>query len=188
MIYLTCDNENGYYALIDDVLKNNSSFKCYKSKEGYYFDKNESLLKKCYHSCKTCDKSGNEKAHYCLECKIEYINQIQYDGYYNCYNILPSYSEYTKISDEFSYTTFKPDTSALIIKNNNESFGSLECPKDYPYEIIETHQCISNCSIKNRFKNICKINNKDNEESKTESLPLILFLTLTTRHIPILAC
>ena len=112
---LTCDNENGYYALIDDVLKNNSSFKCYKSKEGYYFDKNESLLKKCYNSSKTCDKSGNEKAHYCQECKIEYINQIQYDGYYNCYNILPSYSEYAKISDEFSYTTFKPDTSALII-------------------------------------------------------------------------
>ena len=30
--------------------------------------------------------------------------------------------------------------------------------------------CISNCTIKNRFKNICKINNKDNEEEKNEGL------------------
>jgi hypothetical protein len=151
---LTCDNELGYYALIDDILENKSSFKCYKSKEGYYFDKNETLLKKCFNSCKTCDKCGNEKFHFCKECKIDYINQIEFNGYLNCYELLTSYninfldknmsktylvSEFTN-TFETSYLYYNSSGKENIIIIDNENFTGSECPKDYPYEIIETHQ------------------------------------------------
>ncbi len=41
------------------------------------------------------------------------------------------------------------------------------CPKELPYELIETHKCVANCSINDMFNNKCRINYK---EENTENL------------------
>ena len=46
------------------------------------------------------------------------------------------------------------------------------CPKEHPYEIIETQECVDQCSISERQKGLCKINyqpeenNANNEANK----------------------
>ena len=40
--------------------------------------------------------------------------------------------------------------------NNTENMNyycDIKCPKEYPFEIKETQQCVSNCSIIERKKN-----------------------------------
>ena len=39
-------------------------FNCYNEIEGYYLDKNESIFKKCYNTCKTCQEGPFN----CLSC------------------------------------------------------------------------------------------------------------------------
>ena len=66
-LYTSC--ENGYHPINDDKYDINYPFlNCSKSPEGYYLD--NSVYKLCYLSCKTCNKSGNETEHNCIECKI----------------------------------------------------------------------------------------------------------------------
>ena len=45
---------------------------CPSAPEGYYLDKNDSYYKSCYSSCETCDISGEENNHNCIECKYNF--------------------------------------------------------------------------------------------------------------------
>ena len=82
----SCDINNNYYPIYNnDSNINFPYFNCYKHFEGYYLD-NESLsFKLCYSSCKSCEMSGNERQHNCLECKQNYKIQTNYGLYKNCY-------------------------------------------------------------------------------------------------------
>ena len=43
------------------------------------------------------------------------------------------------------------------------------CDKDYPFEIIETQECVDKCTISERQKGTCKINYEPKEEQSKES-------------------
>jgi len=57
-----------YYPRENDPSNFLEYFQCYKDLKGYYLDKNESLYKKCYYSCDTCEIKGNNIIHNCLSC------------------------------------------------------------------------------------------------------------------------
>ena len=70
-----CDTEKGYYSVQNDSDGNIDPNKCFHKDvryDEYFFDKNETIFKKCYESCLQCDNNIT-----CLpnKCKTE-------DGYY----------------------------------------------------------------------------------------------------------
>ena len=94
--------------------------KCYKTPEGYYLDDN--LYKQCYYTCKTCDTSGNDINHNCIECNINFPTEIKHNNYVNCYtNCNNNYY----FDDEFNYHC-TPDSS---------------CPNNYPKLNENTKEC-----------------------------------------------
>ena len=78
---LTC-NDN-YFQIENDPLNIGKYINCYKEPEGYYLDEN--LYKKCYLTCKKCDKEGNHINHNCIECKEVFSIKIKDKNYVNCY-------------------------------------------------------------------------------------------------------
>ena len=83
---LTCNNSNGYYEIENDNYFHIDGYvKCHKDPSGYYLDKNESIYKKCYYTCKECGTSGNNITHNCLICDENYPYQVNISNYSNCY-------------------------------------------------------------------------------------------------------
>ena len=75
--------KNGYYEIYNSSNINSTFKKCYQSPEGYYLDEikeNVKFYKPCFNSCKTCDIKGNETRHNCLQCKPDYIYEIDYNN------------------------------------------------------------------------------------------------------------
>ena len=82
-----CNNNNKqYFMKYNDSIKINSNITCYNSPDGYYLDKNDSLYKLCYKTCKSCNKGGNELEHNCIECKSDYNIGYMISNFKNCYN------------------------------------------------------------------------------------------------------
>ena len=138
---ISCNKEKGYFPLDVDININNDNkfIKCYKLKKGYYLDITDSLYKKCYDSCKYCDKNGSELIHNCLECKNNYIITITYEKYKNCDINCPY------------YYYLDDNTSELFCTKEKE------CTGKYNKLIFGTNQCIDDCTKINRYKfrNIC---------------------------------
>ena len=58
---------------------------CYQDIKGYYLDRNDSIFKKCYYTCETCEIIGNNITHNCLSCNINFPFNMTYGNYINCY-------------------------------------------------------------------------------------------------------
>ena len=212
---LSCDNENGYYPIYDDNYINNYSYiNCSRSPEGYYLDKTDEnyVYKLCYPSCKTCNISGNESNHNCIECKSNYNFDIGY--YKNCYDNCSYYHYYNKSENIFYCTenfTCPNDYDKLIEDkrecvsdcSNDENYkyefrkkcykdncpsnsterntsNELEryfckpiCDEKYPFEIINTQECVEKCDFKYFSDDSCIINYKS-EENIVEIYNMIL--------------
>jgi hypothetical protein len=90
---ITC--KEGYFIL------ENYSTQCFKSTEvisGYFFDQN--VFKRCYSTCETCTKVGDQKNHLCSKCIAGYFSLE--DNQSQCYNGSDSISGYF-----FSKNVFK---------------------------------------------------------------------------------
>ena len=67
-----CFHQCPEYTHTIEINNNNEVKICFdKSPEGYYLD-TDGFYKKCYLSCKFCDKSGNNMEHNCIKCKNKY--------------------------------------------------------------------------------------------------------------------
>ena len=85
-----CDID--YYPIENDPSNNDEQINCYnQTPEGYYFDNNS--FKKCFYTCKTCNKLGNSIVHNCMECNTNYSIEMKNGNYLNCYENF-SYIEY----------------------------------------------------------------------------------------------
>ena len=73
------------------IQKNNDEIfiDCYEILKGFYFDLVENKYKACYNSCETCEIAGNEEINNCIECKEEYMYEINISNsnYKNCFYI-----------------------------------------------------------------------------------------------------
>ena len=61
---ISCNNN--YFPKINDSLNIYPYIKCYNYWEGYYLDNNDSYLKPCYNSCRSCFIKGDEEIHNCF--------------------------------------------------------------------------------------------------------------------------
>ena len=76
-------NDN-YYQMENDPLNLGEYFNCYNEiPTGYYLDRNDSLYKKCYYTCESCEIKGNDEFHNCLNCNNEFNFEIKIN---NCHN------------------------------------------------------------------------------------------------------
>ena len=104
-----------------------NNFRCFKSPEGYYLNKDELIYEECYSSCKTCEQKGNSTFHNCIICKENYRYRYTFDfsDYINCYDVCPDYYYLDEIT--------------------NEKHCTRSCPENYSKLIFNKTQCIKNC-------------------------------------------
>ena len=188
---ITC--KENYYPKYNESIKNNTYKKCYKNPAGYYLDINESNYKECYSSCKYCDISGTNITHNCIECNQEYIYEINNMNYLNCYKSCPENSYKNGVCDIipkcdkinqylipqknictddcnkdiykylFNKVCHEHCPNGTKISETKPYICEKSCPKELPYENINSHECIEFCSVNDMFNKVCKLNYKDEE-------------------------
>ena len=112
-----------YFPKENDSLNYNEYIKCYKDPEGYYLDNN--IYKPCYYTCKTCNISGNDIFHNCLECNANNHFEIKFNNYSNCYNNCSYYYYFDKENNKY-YCTLNSSCPNEYPKLNKDK---LECVK-----------------------------------------------------------
>ena len=128
--------KSNYFHLEKEQSRTDEYNVCYNKPEGYYLDNN--IYKKCYEVCKSCNKSGNNSEHNCLECKPNFKLEIKHNDYINCYK-------------ECKYYYYFDD------ENNFHCTDDFSCPKEYPRLNKTNNKC-----DKYNFENIMK-NLKEND-------------------------
>ena len=128
---LKCNN--GYYEIENDNYSITDGYvNCYKNPIGFYLDKNESIYKKCYYSCKECEINGDNVTHNCLKCDDNYSYAINKTKYLNCYENC-SYYHY-----------FDNDNNIHCTLNST-------CPDNYSELILDKLECVNPDNINNYF-------------------------------------
>ena len=170
--FINCyQNPEGYYLDINDSFYKpcHSSCKncdikgdeeihnCISCLPGYLYEFNINNYTNCYKNCKYYfyfDNKTNE--YFCtseLKCPNEYsklktdnnqcVEDCKTDSIYKyefkkkCYSICPNNTE---------------------LSQNKDYYCNVKCPQQYPFEIISTQECVSNCSINARKNNLCITN------------------------------
>ena len=110
-----------YYPKENDSLNLGEYIKCYKELEGYYLDIN--LYKKCYYTCKSCNISGNNINHNCIECNDNYTFELKHNNYIKC-------------NENCIYYHYFDDN------NNYQCTKYSFCPIEYPKLIKDKMECI----------------------------------------------
>ena len=201
-------NEN-YYPILNDSSNMFSFVNCYQNPEGFYLDKEASVYKPCYSSCKSCDIKGNKEIHNCISCAPNHIYELNFQNYINCYDKCEFYFYFNNSANKYYCTETKecPNEYNKLLINNNECiedckmdntykyefqkqcyskcpentetseiqeyYCKVKCPKEFPFEIVKTQQCVSNCSITDRQKKLCISNYISKEEDKEENPTLV---------------
>ena len=156
----------GFYPMENDVIFKGKYFECYKEIHAYYLDENAHIFKKCYESCETCNKGGNNINHNCITCKSDYQYILNLTNYINCYH---SCTEDPVPYYQFRHECYKECPSGISIKSETkEYYCEAVCPKELPYEMIETQNCVDKCSIDEREKKLCIINYVSKEEGEND--------------------
>ena len=114
---------NNYYEMENEPSNIGEYINCYKEVKGYYLDKNDSLFKKCYDTCETCEVKGDNITHNCLKCKTNYTFEIKNNNYSNCYENCSYY--YYFDNENFYHCTF-----------------NLSCPNEYPLLLHDKNECV----------------------------------------------
>ena len=113
-----------YYQMENDPSNLGEYFNCYnETPTGYYLDRNDSLYKKCYNSCKICKIKGDNEFHNCLKCNDEFNFEINTSSYLNCYKNCNYY--------------YFDNKNYFCIKNKS-------CPQEYPTLIKYKNECVKN--------------------------------------------
>ena len=129
-----------YYQKENDPLNLGEYINCYNEvSNGYYLDKEDFLLKKCYDSCATCESKGNHIIHNCLSCNISYPFKINISNYYNCYENC-RYNYYFD-KEKYYHCTLNP-----------------LCPEEYPKLKEGTKECIQDNNFEKILEEIKNFN------------------------------
>ena len=155
--YINCPN--GTYEL-----ENNEEKICYETNpDGYYFDNDNKLFKKCYETCNKCNIGGNIANHNCLECRYNYIFHKNNLNITNCYINCENYYYFDELN-EYKCTLDKmcPEQYNKLIQNKSKCID--DCTKDdiykYNYKNICFQECPSGTLTINETDYICyEINN-----------------------------
>ena len=109
-------NDN-YFQIENDPSNIGEYINCYEDPEGYYLDIVNSLYKKCYHNCKTCEIKGNHINQNCILYKDEFPLNFNFNNSNNYINWYKNCSHNYYFDNDYNF----------FCTNNSE------CPKEYPY-------------------------------------------------------
>ena len=136
---LSCNIENNYYPIINNISINNLNINCSNSTpSGYFFDNNSLSYNICYSSCKECFSIGDNYNHQCKECIDDY-----YLNNTNCYK---NCSYYYYFNNSHGYCTEDekcPENKRKLIKEKGECIE--DCSKDDIYKYEYNNTCFSSC-------------------------------------------
>ena len=131
---------NGLYS----VEKNESScINADEKKDNYYFDNEHSMFKLCYHSCGSCERSGNSTLHNCNTCAsadYAFIETLLTRN--NCLSIQDIPANYYFNDEEHIYkkcyeTCNKCTYSGMYMRHN-----CSECINEFSFVMDEPTNCI----------------------------------------------
>ena len=122
--FVLCTKCNvNYYPKENDPLNIGEYIDCYKNPNGFYLDMNNSIYKKCYDTCETCDIKGDNIYHNCLKCNNDFSQMVIINNHTNCYENCAHYYYF----DE---------------ENVYHCTSSSSCPSGYIPLSINIKQCI----------------------------------------------
>ena len=173
-----------FFPMENDPSSIGEYFNCYKEINGYYLDERKKLFRKCYETCQTCEREGDQNNHNCLTCNSDYPKEKNVNNYKNCYNEIHQGGEnddnektitietnqtkekeqdnYTKDNDYYDYMLKKIET---YFTSENYNTSKIDKGED---EIIEANLLsFSLTSIRNQ-KNII---NMDKNETAVDLGP-----------------
>ena len=140
-----------YYLKEIEPFNNENDTYCYEAPpEGYYLDQNDSFIKKCYHTCKTCNEKGDNITHNCKSCKEDFKFGFNISNYLNCYN------------DCLFYHYIDSNYEYLCTSN-------ASCPQEYPKLIPDKKECIKETINESESINIIDILHPSTILNKIES-------------------
>jgi len=142
---LCTECNNDYYQIENDISNIGEYINCYKNPDGYYLDKNDSVYKKCYYKCETCEIKGDDITQNCLKCNKDFPIGNSFINYFNCFE---NCSFYYYFDDEGNY----------FCTNN------LSCPEDYPILVQDKLQCKKSSNMNDIFKNLFNFEKKEKKE------------------------
>ena len=144
----TCDN-NG----------NITIHNCIECNDNYIYELNISNYKNCYNICPYYYyKDTKLNKNYCtynLSCPTNYPKLIENKN--KCINNCNNDQLYKY---EFKNKCYKECPMNISYKSDN-NYCEISCTKEFPYEIIETQECVNNCSNYEIINGLCKINNNE---------------------------
>ena len=122
----------GFYPMENDIKFKGKYFECYKEIHGYYLDEINSIFKKCYKTCETCDKKGDDNNHNCLSCKSDFKYELNLSNHINCYT---SCTEDPTYKYQFRHKCYEECPNEISKKSEKkEYYCEAVCPKDYPFD------------------------------------------------------
>ena len=176
--FVNCyNNPEGYYLdKNDNVYK--SCYKSCKTCDGYGNETNNNCIE-CNINFNKKSESENDKNCY-PRCPFYYYFDFNKNYFCTNENKCPDKIFNKKIDeknicidscekdDKYKYEFKKKchEKCPLNTKSKNNYFCDIDCPDDFPYEIIETQQCVSNCSFSDISKGICYLNNQNSQKVK----------------------
>ena len=155
---ISCNN--GYYQKYDEINNDNSFIDCYQSPKGYYLD--SGFYKSCFESCEICDIGGNNIIHNCIQCKNNYIYELNISPYKNCY----TQNEYENYLLNYTYFDNIIDYIIISYKPENENILEIIRPDNIIFYITNTKNELE--LLKNKSNNIN--NNSIIDLNKCESI------------------
>ena len=168
LIQNVCPSCNEYFFPMENQPMNSGKYiNCYDKIEGYYLDEYNSLFKKCYYTCETCEKMGNSIDHNCLKCNPNFSVKINNNDYLNCYKN-GSNDEIFNVSSNLNYTKNEINQKLyeIIVDFFSENLVDLdgeetiiEAQDNFFYQLTTTD---------NEASNLEGNNNKTNKFSKID--------------------
>ena len=177
------------YQKYEESITNNNNIKCYRSPEGYYLDEEVSLYKKCYSSCKNCNKNGNDLIHNCIECNDDYIYENDLSNFKNCYQNCSNYHYFDITIDKYYCTPYLNCSGFYnkLIQDKNECIEN--CSKDIEYRYEYENKCYKKCpdnTLNQNFYCIPRMQYRiasNNEEFFDSSSEINYFQIFTTSEV-----
>ena len=179
--YINCyQNLDGYYLDINaslykrcfhscitcDIEGDKESHNCIECSDKYNFELNKNNYINCYDKCEFYfyfDKKANK--YYCTpkqKCPDKY-NKLKLNNK-ECIEDCKRDSIYKYEFRNQCY--FKcPDNTEL--SKTKDYYCNVKCPKQYPFEIVNTQKCVKNCTINDRNNKLCIINYISDEKDST---------------------
>ena len=113
--------------------------------ENFYFDKNESIYKQCYSTCKKCNNLGNEINNRCSECPENYVFiNDSYLHFENCYKKCDKYYYFNESSQFTCTNSFSCPIAYNKFVNKKNKCIDL-CYKDDEYKYEYNNSCLKKC-------------------------------------------